>query len=425
MPRADLAVETVRTEAGQDRLAAAPCALTHLSTTRTVLLISDQSLVPRPLGGLIEDLGYLLKVETDPRALFQFPDIRRIDLVLILVRPDDPMAWSILQLVSETIAATHLPLVAIGDGLGAQDRIRAFQLGAIECLCLEQPLEELKVRLRLLTSTKERFDTIIDQNVKAILLARKLRQNADRLDEELRLARRLQMDFLPRKMPEIGRARFAARLYPAGWVAGDFYDVFHLDERHVGFYIADAIGHGVPAALLTIFVKHSLQTKRIGRQSYELIPPDEALALLNADLLSADLHLSPFISMLYAIMDVETGELTYARAGHPRPLLLHGQQPPQELPGDGPLLGIMANAAFERARSRLAAGDRLLFYTDGVERCRNETDVGIPVFCELAARANTTDLEVYLQSLLDVVLKPRHGDPIYDDVTLVAMDLLA
>jgi sigma-B regulation protein RsbU (phosphoserine phosphatase) len=392
---------------------------------KTVLMICDTDRPPSPLEGVLADLGYRLTVHEDPRAVFQFPDIRRVDLVLVGIRPDDPTSWNVLQLVGELITATHLPLVTVGEGLGVQERIRAFELGARDCLALELPPEELKVRLSVLTSAKERFDNIIDQNVQSILLARKLRQNAARVNEEMRLARRLQMDFLPRQMPEVGRARFAARLYPAGWVAGDFYDVFRLDERHVGSYIADAIGHGVPAALLTIFVKHSLQTKRISGKSYELIPPDEALSLLNADLISADLNQSPFISMLYAVTDTQTGDLVYSRAGHPRPLVLRGAEPVEELPGEGPLLGVFDEARFERSEHRLADGERLLLYTDGVERCRAGDTEGIPAFFEVAAEANTSGLEVYLQRLLDAVLAPRDDQPVYDDVTLLAMDMEA
>ncbi|MBN2582588.1 MAG: SpoIIE family protein phosphatase, partial [Planctomycetes bacterium] len=302
-------------------------------------------------------------------------------------------------------------------------RIKAFQAGACECLTLDLPPEELKVRLDILASTKGRFDQIIDQNIRNILLAREMRKSAERMNEELQLARRLQMDFLPRTMPEIGRTRFAARLYPAGWVAGDFYDVFRLDENHVGFYIADAIGHGVPAALLTIFVKHCLHTKRIAGNSYELIPPHEALVQLNADLVSADLHQSPFISMLYCIVNTQTGHLRYARAGHPRPLLLEGSEPPQELPGDGPLLGVVKDPTFQDAEAEMRPTQRLLLYTDGVERCKIDDCEGTEAFLTLAAEQNGQSLPVYLQALLDVVLAPRSQQPIYDDVTLVAMDL--
>ncbi|NIA21888.1 MAG: hypothetical protein GWP05_08000, partial [Anaerolineaceae bacterium] len=114
---------------------------------KNILLISDRDQPPQAIAEAVESQHWLLTVETDPRALFQFPDIRRIDLVLIKVRTDDPTSWSILQLVGETLAATHLPMVAIGENLALQDRVQAFRMGACECLALDLPVEELQVRL--------------------------------------------------------------------------------------------------------------------------------------------------------------------------------------------------------------------------------------------------------------------------------------
>ncbi len=100
---------------------------------------------------------------------------------------------------------------------------------------------------------------------------RALHGQMDRLDEEMRLAARLQRDFLPKTLPEVGRVRFRALFRPAGYVSGDLYDVQRLDEDHVGFYLADAVGHGMPAALLTMFLKRALTTKEITPGGYRLL----------------------------------------------------------------------------------------------------------------------------------------------------------
>ncbi len=90
-----------------------------------------------------------------------------------------------------------------------------------------------------------------------------------------------------------------------------------IDEDHVGFYIADAVGHGMPAALLTIFIKRTLQTKETTKNGYRIIPPDEALAHLNNELVKQQLSLCQFVTMVYAILNTKTLELQWARAGTP------------------------------------------------------------------------------------------------------------
>ena len=99
-----------------------------------------------------------------------------------------------------------------------------------------------------------------------------------RIDEEMRLAARLQQDFLPKTLPQVGPVRFHTLFRPAGYVSGDLYDVMRLDETHVAFYMADAVGHGMPAALLTMFIKNALVTKEINPNGYRLLPPSESIA---------------------------------------------------------------------------------------------------------------------------------------------------
>jgi len=185
------------------------------------------------------------------------------------------------------------------------------------------------------------------------------------LDEEMRLASRLQRDFLPRRLPEVGRARFAVLYRPVSFVSGDIYDITRLDETHVGFYIADAVGHGLPAALLTMFIKKALQTKRIVGNTYEIVAPDASLAQLNEDICSQELSSCQFCTALYGVLDVSTLTLTYARAGHPEPLLVHRGGSTESLNGDGCLLGIFEDAVFEPCQIRLSPGDRIILHTDG------------------------------------------------------------
>src|SRR5439155_16440186 len=178
------------------------------------------------------------------------------------------------------------------------------------------------------------------------------------IEMDLKLARRLQASFLPRTLPEVGPVRFAVHYRPCGQVGGDFYDVMRLDEHHVGFYIADAMGHGVPASLLTIFLKKAVQAKEVSAASYRLVPPEVVLARLNRELMGQGLADLPLITMIYGLLDCRSGALQFARAAHPHPIYLPRTGDPQQWQTPGTLLGVF-EAEYPAVERVLRPGDKL------------------------------------------------------------------
>ena len=244
-------------------------------------------------------------------------------------------------------------------------------------------------------------------------------------DEELQFAARLQRDFLPRRLPEVGQARFGVLFRPASMVSGDIYDIVRLDEKHVGFYVVDAIGHGLPAALLTMFIKKALQTKRITPTSYEILPPHVALEQLNADICNQELSGCQFCTAAYCILDTETLTLTYARAGHPAPLRISADGALEELPSDGPLLGIFPDAQFETRHCQLAPDDRIVLFTDGADHAFLPSDTPIDGrnFLEVITPIAAVPRDQLLFELADRLnALTGMGEP-DDDVTILTMDL--
>ena len=174
----------------------------------------------------------------------------------------------------------------------------------------------------------------------------------DKLDEELRLAAQLQREFLPSAKHTTSSVDYRVLFRPASYVSGDIYDIIRLDDTHIGFFIADAVGHGVPAALMTVYIKRSLRTgKRMDDQGKEvrIIPPDEALAHLNRDMIRQKNAHVRFATACYGIIDCTTREFTFARAGHPYPMLLRANGETEWLEPEGGLLGVFPDEEFHLA----------------------------------------------------------------------------
>ena len=241
------------------------------------------------------------------------------------------------------------------------------------------------------------------------------------LDEEMRLASRLQRDFLPRRMPEVGDAKFSVLYRPISFVSGDIYDVTRLDETHVGFYIVDAVGHGLPAALLTMFIKKALQTKRIVGNTYQIIPPDVSLAELNDDICGQDLSSCNFCTAVYGVLDVATLTLTYAQAGHPAPVLVRRDGAFEPLEAEGCLLGVFDDAQFESRQVSLEPGDRVVLYTDGAcDSLAGETNCKFTDIFGATLNLPRTDMMMEITSRIDEAC--REGMQI-DDITVMSLDI--
>ena len=126
---------------------------------------------------------------------------------------------------------------------------------------------------------------------------------ADDLAEQLRMAGRVQRDFLPKTLPRSDKLRWATTFIPAGWVSGDIYDIARLDEQHIGFYIVDVIGHGMPAALLTMYIKQAMVMRQTTTDGYKIFSPAEVMANLNLKMVAQKFSGSQFATCCYCLYD--------------------------------------------------------------------------------------------------------------------------
>lgn len=193
-----------------------------------------------------------------------------------------------------------------------------------------------------------------------------LRNEIDRMHDELQLAAAVQREFLPHQVPAVPGIEFGVLYRPCGYVSGDIYDLQRIDSEHVGVFIADAAGHGVPAALMTMVMARSLVTKRVSGHSYEIIPPSEVLATLNREMIRRNGDTPRFATAVYAVVNCATRHVRVACAGHPMPLH-YTPSDRSEVPAGGSLLGVFEQADFDEAEVTLGPDDLLVLHSDGFE----------------------------------------------------------
>jgi serine phosphatase RsbU (regulator of sigma subunit) len=181
-------------------------------------------------------------------------------------------------------------------------------------------------------------------------------------EQELRLARSIQRASLPEEVPSLEGWQINPYYQPAREVGGDFYDFHPLSEGRLGVVVGDATGKGVPAALVMSTTCGMLQ---LAAQALDSASPSEVLAQVN-ETLFARIPSNMFVTCFYAILDPNSGSLTYANAGHDLPYLRRSGGECEELRARGMPLGLMPAMSYEEKEIVLDAGEAALFYSDGL-----------------------------------------------------------
>ncbi len=273
-----------------------------------------------------------------------------------------------------------------------------------------QELEQL-----VLTRTASLRREILD----AQQLRKSLEREHARLDKELRLAANLQSAILPER-GEFGWCQIVTQMHPMGQTSGDIYDVFELDDGSLYLFVADAMGHGTPAALLTMMVTSSLHSNQSVKS------PAALLSLINKMLLTRDTGL--YVTAVLARL-TPTGELTVAHAGHPGLLLYRkGDDKALACKDGGFALGMFNSdqVPFVDERLTLSAGDRVLMYTDGLTEAKNAKGEIFGIQGVNEVFINSARLEEGIDEtaaqLIEAVYDHDEDGKLDDDLTVLAVE---
>lgn len=244
-------------------------------------------------------------------------------------------------------------------------------------------------------------------------------QERERIEQELRVARLIQETLLPNEVPVLAGWNIAAFWRPAREVGGDFYDFITLSDGRLAIVIGDVTDKGVPSAIVMATTRTMLRTAAIESDS-----PGDVLQIVN-ERLSREIPSKMFVTCLYAILDKNTGQLTYANAGHDLPLrCLHNEV--KEMRATGMPLGLLPGMKYEVQETIIEEGESVLLYSDGLVEAHNTRRemLGFPQLAKIMERRASDE------SLIDFLINElaRFTGPDWeqeDDVTLVTLQRTA
>lgn len=251
---------------------------------------------------------------------------------------------------------------------------------------------------------------------------KKLTETSARIGTELALAEKIQADMLPNLFPAFpDRAEFDlyASMNPAKEVGGDFYDFFMIDDDHLGLVIADVSGKGIPAAMFMMFSKNIIANNTmLGKSPAKaLMDANEAICANNSE--------EMFVTVWLGVLEISTGKLTAANAGHEYPALMTPDGN-FELYKDkhGLVIGGMEGAKYREYEIQLEPGSKLFVYTDGVPEATNSSEelFGTERMVEALNVMHDTEPKKLLEGVRSAVDDFVKDAEQFDDLTMLCLE---
>ena len=275
------------------------------------------------------------------------------DIVLLDVEMPGMDGFQALEILKKIIDSA-VPVIFLTARKDVQSKERGLEAGAVDYITKPYDRTELSIKVK---------------NHLALYAARKEIEQRNRIMAvEMDMACQLQRSLLPDESLETGKLLVSAFYKPVSSAGGDFYDFVELSPSKFGFVQVDVSGHGVASAMIGAMFKMAFHSSAASISS-----PGKVLSLINDEMFKF-LPDSDFLTVFYAILDIDSHEMVYSNAGHPRPLFFKRSSGEiEELSEGGTLVGAFPGEKYGDGHVKLMSKDRLIMYTDGVTETRKDS----------------------------------------------------
>jgi len=378
--------------------------MTVQSPPARVLVADDQADILAALRFLLTDGGYETQLVSSVDGVLEALDGADFDLLLMDLNysRDTTSGREGLELISQVRSRNRLLPVVVMTGWGSIDTaVEAMRRGARSFV--QKPWEDA---------------TLLEVIEREIREARAHREQDEQQAREIEEARLIQRGLLPAAFPEMSGCAIAGTWRPAYGFGGDCYDTIKFGSATLAVSIADVVGKGLPAALLMSNLQAAVRAF-----ASEATLARDLCGSVNR-LLCRNVASGKFVTFCYCQIDLARRTITHANAGHNPPILARADGRVERLSAGGTPLGVFADAPYEQAQTRLAAGDRLVLFTDGITEAQDASneEFGDERLVSLVVERRALAPQPLQASIFDTV-NAFTGGTFQDDATLIVIGI--
>jgi serine phosphatase RsbU (regulator of sigma subunit) len=368
----------------------------------TILVVDDTPINLQVLVRILEGSGYRILAARSGRTALEIARQVQPDLVLLDVAMPGMDGFEVCRALKDDSVTREIIVIFLSAHAEVSEKVSGLELGAEDYITKPFQSQEVLARVRGHLLRKR--------------LERDLRQSRDNLEREMSSAGEMQHSLLPTLLPADERMTFAAHYRTSLHAGGDYYDVFRVDQERIGVFVADVAGHGARAAIVMAMMRtllHALK-KPLDNPAQVFMDLNQHFAYLQGTAL--------FATALYAVIDAHSRHLAIACAGHPAPLLVGADHTIRTVDCERTLPLFASDLeTVPVSVHALHAGDRLVFYTDGITERLNRSGnmFGLQRLREALAWDAANGPDTLLRHVVEEIESFADGHEPADDQTLL------
>ncbi len=401
-----------------------------------ILIAEDDPVTRRMLARTLESWGYEVLQAIDGVEARKLLETESVDMILtdwMMPGMDGPQ---LCRRIRELAEGQYVYIILLTSRSDKESLVEGLAAGADDFVAKPFEREELRARLRAggrILALQDELHARIGQLAE---LNETIARSNRRMKDDLEAAAATQRALLPADLPQLAEATFAWQYHPCTELGGDCLNVFRVDRQYVAMYVLDVSGHGVQAALLSVTLSRilsplraapSILTRQVDDSPVpQIVPPVEVAELLNRRF-PLDVETGQYFTLLYGLLNSETGEFRYVTAGQPGPIHLPHEARPEILEGYDLPVGFCGEPGYREHGITLQPKDRLYMFTDGIIEAtspRNE-QFGDRGLCGVLEQNREAPLADGLSSLLESVESWCGNANPSDDIAVLAVEMAA
>ena len=348
---------------------------------QVILIVDDNDINRMLLSRMLAKKGFRLLEASNGKEAIKMAMEELPDLILLDIMMPEMDGYEVCERLRENAETADTPVIFLSAKSETDDKIKGLEAGAVDYITKPFSMGEVYARVKAQLKIRTLTQSLKKSNESLKRALAELEKKQERIEDDLKAAAIIQRSLLPESPPKLDTVNFAWEFRPSHKIGGDIFNLFFVDDHHLGIYVLDVSGHGVPSAMVAVTVSQllrppsgisesSILKKRIPSPPYyKIIPPSEVLATL--DITYPIERFEKFFTMTYLLFDYQNGKISYSSAAHPFPVIVRQNGELEFLDKGGSIIGLGTGNGFEEGTARLEPGDRLFLYTDGILEYRN------------------------------------------------------